>query len=401
MWNIAPALLAGFLAAATVQATDAESSHRQQYQALLKDLDDLRAQSSQAYEQAKTQEDKDAVQQRQTKGVQALSRRAVELARANRDDPVAIDALAWTLRLQQVPATAQALELLARDHVKSDRLVEVCKYASNIFGRPDSIQAERFLRDVLAENTDPQVRGNVRFDLAQFLVDRATHLRWLQRHHEIVKGLAEKFGPEQTKQFTARDPAAMLKEADALFDRVIKEFGGLKTKSGGTSLGERAKGRLFRLRNLQVGCEVPEIVGSDIDGQSFRLSDYRGKVVLLTFSGNWCPSCRALYPKERELNRRFAGKPFVVLSVNNDEAKETLRQSIRSGEVTWRCWWDGKNGPLSRKWGIWYSPTIFIIDARGRIRCEDVPEPELDEALETLIKEAAEGSKALLRIERN
>ena len=185
----------------------------------------------------------------------------------------------------------------------------------------------------------------------------------------------------------ALDPDATLREADGLFNRVIEEFSELRNKTGGMALGERAKGRLFRLRNLRVRCEVPEIEGCDIDGRRFRLSDYRGKVVLLTFSGNWCPSCRALYPKERELIRRFAGKPFVVVSVNDDEDEETLRQSIKSGEVTWRCWWDGKNGPLSQRWGIWYDPTVFVIDARGKIRYEDIVGSELEEAVETLLNE--------------
>jgi len=386
---MASALVLGFLAASPLQSGGSESTPRQQYDALLKDYHDLSAQGNQAYEQAKTQQDREAARQRWAKELGSLAHRAVELAGASPSDPVAIEALAWTLRLQEVPATRQkALDLLARDHVTSDRVTEACRVASGIFSRPDSIQAEQFLRLVVAENPNPRVRGNACFDFASFLVDRAKHLRWLSQHPAVVKGIEGDFGPEQTRQFLARDPAAILKEADALFCRVIEEFPDLRNKTGGTPLGEQARGRLFRLRNLQVGCNAPEIDGLDIDGQRFRLSDYRGKVVLLTFCGNWCPPCRALYPKERELIRRFAGKPFVVLSVNSDEDKETLRQSVKSGEVTWRCWWDGgTSGPISRSWGISYSPTVFIIDARGTIRFEDLPEAELERALETLVKE--------------
>ena len=50
----------------------------------------------------------------------------------------------------------------------------------------------------------------------------------------------------------------------------------------------------------EVGDEVaPEIEGKDADGDAFKLSDYRGKVVVMTFSGNWCGPCRAMYPDER------------------------------------------------------------------------------------------------------
>ena len=53
------------------------------------------------------------------------------------------------------------------------------------------------------------------------------------------------------------------------------------------SLLKRAEKELFALQNLSIGREAPEIVGLDIDGVEFKLSDYRGKVVLLDFWGDW------------------------------------------------------------------------------------------------------------------
>ena len=50
---------------------------------------------------------------------------------------------------------------------------------------------------------------------------------------------------------------------------------------------EAAKRGLFELENLQNGMPAPEIVGPDIDGVEFKLSDYRGKVVVLDFWGDW------------------------------------------------------------------------------------------------------------------
>ena len=53
------------------------------------------------------------------------------------------------------------------------------------------------------------------------------------------------------------------------------------------TLAEAAKGDLFELRNLTIGKIAPEIEGEDIDGKKFKLSEYRGKVVVLDFWGNW------------------------------------------------------------------------------------------------------------------
>ncbi len=44
---------------------------------------------------------------------------------------------------------------------------------------------------------------------------------------------------------------------------------------------------MFEMRNLQIGMQVPDIEGADLDGVDFKLSDYRGKVVMLDFWGNW------------------------------------------------------------------------------------------------------------------
>jgi peroxiredoxin len=52
-------------------------------------------------------------------------------------------------------------------------------------------------------------------------------------------------------------------------------------------VGEKAKRELYEMRHLAVGKEAPEVEGEDADGKKFKLGDYRGKVVLLDFWGNW------------------------------------------------------------------------------------------------------------------
>lgn len=85
-------------------------------------------------------------------------------------------------------------------------------------------------------------------------------------------------------------------------------------------------------------------------GNQFRLSDYRGKIVLLTFSANWCGSCVELHPWQRNLVEKYRDEPFVLLRVTRDETVDTLRASAKSGKITWRCWWDGLDGPIRDAW---------------------------------------------------
>lgn len=80
-----------------------------------------------------------------------------------------------------------------------------------------------------------------------------------------------------------QDPEATAEqkaEAKALFDSLIADY-------GDTRAGKEAKGHLTELTKLQIGMEAPDFEGTDADGVTFRLSDYRGKVVVLLFWGFW------------------------------------------------------------------------------------------------------------------
>ena len=75
------------------------------------------------------------------------------------------------------------------------------------------------------------------------------------------------------------------KEVEKLYETVIAGYAQITTQRG--TLGESAEAALFEMRNLQIGMEAPDIAAADLDGVDFKLSDYRGKVVLLDFWGNW------------------------------------------------------------------------------------------------------------------
>jgi cytochrome oxidase Cu insertion factor (SCO1/SenC/PrrC family) len=83
-----------------------------------------------------------------------------------------------------------------------------------------------------------------------------------------------------------------------------------------------ARAYLREHRELAVGKPAPEIEGVDLDGQKFRLADYRGKVVVLDFGSHfYCGTCRALYPHMRTLTRRLQGRRFSVISINAEPEK--------------------------------------------------------------------------------
>lgn len=139
--------------------------------------------------------------------------------------------------------------------MKSDRLLNLCQRLSF----SPSKSNETLLRK-LAENDKDEVKGVATLSLAQLLKERGNEK-------------ADKDAKEAEKLFA---------ESEKLFERAAEKYADVKLPFRGT-VGTKAKGELYELRNLRVGKPAPEVEGEDQDGKKFKLSDYKGKVVLLDF----------------------------------------------------------------------------------------------------------------------
>ena len=120
-----------------------------------------------------------------------------------------------------------------------------------------------------------------------------------------------------------------------------------------------------------VGTFAPEIEGEDLDGRALKLSDLRGKVVLLAFWGDWWTPCRALYTHQRTLLEKFADQPFEIVGVNSDTQLPRLKQVLEQQKIGWRSFWNGPKGPagpIAREWGVDAWPMVCVLDPKGKIR---------------------------------
>jgi hypothetical protein len=95
-----------------------------------------------------------------------------------------------------------------------------------------------------------------------------------------------------------------------------------------------------------------------------------------------------MYPHERSLVAKYAGKPFVFLGVNSDDDPQALRQAMVRERITWRSWMDGSTGgPIATAWQVQNWPTLYVLDAKGVIRFRRLTAQPLDEAVESLLRE--------------
>lgn len=95
-----------------------------------------------------------------------------------------------------------------------------------------------------------------------------------------------------------------------------------------------------------------------------------------------------MLPHEKALVKRLEQKPFALLGINSDGDAKTIQPMLAEQEITWRQAVDGDtSGPLATRWNVHGWPTIYVLDAEGRIRFRDLRDEALEKAVNELLSE--------------
>ena len=124
-----------------------------------------------------------------------------------------------------------------------------------------------------------------RFGLAGLLKQQASYATDLKEQPADRKRIEKFLGAECVKHLASLDQCKVEAEREKLYETIVKSYADVKTVR--ESVVEPARRELFIIRHLSIGKVAPDIEGEDIEGVKFKLSDYRGKVVLLDFWGDW------------------------------------------------------------------------------------------------------------------
>jgi hypothetical protein len=215
-------------------------------------------------------------------GARQFAEQFFELAEEHPQDPVAVDSLLWIVKnLKTRPEAKRALEILAQRHLDSEQLGP----GLGQFAATPTVAAEQLLRACIEKSPHRSVQAEASFNLAQLLEQQAEIVDQLKQQPELAQRIMEYYGEEYGAHLTSLDSDKLKTQIEQTYEQMKASFA--EVKHADSTLGAFAERALFRLQHLSVGTVAPEIEGTDIDGTQFKLSDYRGDVVLLSFWGHW------------------------------------------------------------------------------------------------------------------
>jgi thiol-disulfide isomerase/thioredoxin len=331
---------------------------KKEYDPILKKFNSERAELNKQYQATKDKEErKELLKKLQEQMADdpgpKFAPRFLAIAEKSPSDPAAIDAIIMALRNCRGPRAkngvfAGAVALLQKEFVKAPEVKRVLPILAN----SGDDAAQEFVRDVLEKNPNRVTQARAATALLNVAEDAVESAARLKKDKELREKVELQRGKEYVEKVFAK---------------------GEKAHSEQRELESLVRGK-YRdiIPDLSAGKKAPELLGHDIDGKPVKLSDYRGKVVVLDIWATWCGPCKAMIPHEQEMVEKLKGKPFALISVSADEEKQALVDFLAKAtpkqKMPWTHWWNGNDGGVVEEWNVRFYPSIYVIDAKGTIR---------------------------------
>ncbi len=143
------------------------------------------------------------------------------------------------------------------------------------------------------------------------------------------------------------------------------------------------RARVNDLKRLAVGTEAPDLVLKDIEDNPIKLSDFKGKVVLIDFWASWCGPCRVENPNVVRVYQEYKDKGFEIFGVSLDKSKEAWKEAIQQDKLDWKhgselAFW---NSSFVKTYDLQSIPMTYLVDKDGIIIAKGLRGPSLEEKL--------------------
>lgn len=113
--------------------------------------------------------------------------------------------------------------------------------------------------------------------------------------------------------------------------------------------------------------DAPSFTITDIDGETFRLSECKGKIVVLAFMATWCRYCKAQIEELKKVHGQFKNSSIIILSISID-LSDTLNTLRNYRDELGATWIFAQSYEVGLNYSVKMLPTTVIIDHKGRVR---------------------------------
>ena len=147
--------------------------------------------------------------------------------------------------------------------------------------------------------------------------------------------------------------------------------------------------KMWSLRkSLMIGGKAPEFELSTAAGKVVKLSDFKGKVVLIDFWASWCGPCRQENPHVIALYEKYKGKGFDVFGVSLDDDKEAWLTALKKDGIPYTQVSDlkGWESSIAALYQVEAIPATFLLDKEGKIVAKGLRGEELEMKVAELLK---------------
>jgi peroxiredoxin len=136
-----------------------------------------------------------------------------------------------------------------------------------------------------------------------------------------------------------------------------------------------------------IGDTAPEISLPGAESKIVKLSDLRGKVVLVDFWASWCGPCRFANKRIKPLYETYKSAGFEIFGVSIDNDVDAWKRAIKADKITWLQvnQQGGWKSEVALQWNIEALPTTILIDKEGKILAIDPSEEQLEKILKKVL----------------
>jgi thiol-disulfide isomerase/thioredoxin len=191
----------------------------------------------------------------------------------------------------------------------------------------------------------------------------------------------------------------LLVENDCMYssDSYAAAYQQLDEKLKNTLAAQSIRDRITQLKITQTGKQLENFSRKDQHGKTIKLSDYKGKLVLLDFWGSWCGVCRESHPHLKEMYQKYKSKGLEIVAVANEKTsdiekgKKAWLAAIKKDDINWVHVLnnEGTGGPdIVKAYGIKSYPTKILLDREGKVimRVYSMLNDEMDTMIKTLLE---------------